>query len=59
VYGCETWAIAEMDKKILSTVERKILRRIHESVVQRGIWGIGTDESISRHCGICGNVLDM
>jgi hypothetical protein len=28
VYGCETWAVAEVDTKRLNTWERKILRRI-------------------------------
>jgi hypothetical protein len=28
VYGCETWAVAEVGMKRLNTRERKILRRI-------------------------------
>ena len=28
VYGCETWAVAEVDMKRLNTWERKTLRRI-------------------------------
>ena len=42
VCGSETWAMIEMDMKILGTWERKILRSIHGPVVEQGIWRIRT-----------------
>jgi hypothetical protein len=41
--------MAEMDLKTLGTWERIILRRIYRPVVERGIWRVRTDESMSRH----------
>jgi hypothetical protein len=41
-YRSETWAVTEMDMKRLDTCERKILRRIREPVVGKGIWRIRT-----------------
>jgi hypothetical protein len=38
VFGSETWAVAEVDMKRLVTGEREILRRIHGTVVEQGIW---------------------
>jgi len=32
-YGCEKWAMTEMDMKSLGTWERKIFRRIHGPVL--------------------------
>jgi hypothetical protein len=49
VYGFETWAVAEIVVKRLGTGERIILRRIHRPVVDRGIWRVRTDGSMSRH----------
>jgi hypothetical protein len=46
VLGSETWAVTEMDKKRLCTWERKILRRIHEPVVEQGIWRVRTDQEL-------------
>jgi hypothetical protein len=48
VYGGETWTIAEMDMKILSTWQRKILRRIHGPVVQQGLWRIRTNQQLRK-----------
>jgi len=43
VYGSETWAMTEMGVKRLSTLERKILRRIERPVAEQGIWRVRTD----------------
>ena len=40
VFGSETWAMTEMDVTRLGTWERKILRRIHGTVVEQGVWRI-------------------
>jgi len=42
VYGSETWAMTEMGVKRLSTLERKILRRIEGLVAEQGIWRVKT-----------------
>jgi len=39
-YRSETWGMTDMDMKRLGTRERKILRRIHGPVVEKGIWRI-------------------
>jgi hypothetical protein len=44
VYGRETWAVTEMGVKRLSTLERKILRRIEGLVAEQGIWRVRTDQ---------------
>jgi hypothetical protein len=40
LYGGETWAMTEMDRKRLSTCEKKILRRMYGPVVEQGLWRI-------------------
>jgi hypothetical protein len=46
VFGSETWAMAEMDMKRLSTWERKILRKIYGPVAEQGIWRIRTNQEL-------------
>jgi hypothetical protein len=38
--------VAEMDIKSLDTWDRKILRSIHGSVVEQGLWTIRTDQEL-------------
>jgi len=45
VYGSETWAMTEMGVKRLGALERKILRSLEGSVVEQGIWRVGTDQA--------------
>jgi len=42
----ETWAVNEMNKKRLATLERKIVRRVHGPVVEQGKWRIRTDQEL-------------
>jgi hypothetical protein len=44
VCGSEIWAMAEMDMARLDTWERKILRRIHGTVVEQEIWRKGYNQ---------------
>ena len=46
VCGSETWAVAEVDMNRLGAWNRKILRRLHGSVVEHGIWRIKTDQEL-------------
>jgi len=46
VYGTEKWAVSEMGRKTLGTLERIILRRIYRPVVERGMWRIRTDREL-------------
>jgi len=46
VYGSDTWAVAEMDMKRMSTWERKILRRIHGPEVKQEIQGIRINQEL-------------
>jgi hypothetical protein len=46
VFWSETWAVTEMDKKRLSTWERKILRKIYGPVVGQGIWRVITNQKL-------------
>jgi len=46
VFGSETWAVTEMDRKRLGTWERNILSRIHGPVVEQGIWRIRTEQEL-------------
>jgi hypothetical protein len=39
-YGAETWVLSKQDENRLSIFERKILRRIYGSVMDRGKWRI-------------------
>jgi hypothetical protein len=39
LYGSETWSMTEMGMRRLSTREREMMGRIHEPLVQHGIWG--------------------
>jgi hypothetical protein len=48
VYGSKKWAMAEMDMKILSTWQRKILRSIWGPVVQQGLWRIITNQQLRK-----------
>ena len=43
MFGSETWAVAEMDTKILRTWNRKILR-IRGPVVEQGLWRMRTNQ---------------
>jgi hypothetical protein len=36
----------QMDTKRLSTWERKLLKRIHGAVVEKGVWIIGTNHEL-------------
>jgi hypothetical protein len=45
LYGSETWAMTEMDRKRLGTWERKILR-IYGPVKEQGIWRIRTNQEL-------------
>jgi hypothetical protein len=38
--------MAEMDRKRLNMLERKILRRIHRPVVEQGMWRIRTNQEL-------------
>jgi hypothetical protein len=46
VYGSDTWAVAEMDMKRMSTWERKILRRIHGPEVKQETQGIRINQEL-------------
>jgi hypothetical protein len=47
VWGSETWAMAEIHMKRLgSTWERKILRRIHGPEVEEGMWRVRTFQEL-------------
>jgi len=49
-YGSETWAMAEMDMKSLSTFERNILRMVYGPVVEQGMWRIRTNQELWGRC---------
>ena len=40
VYGSETWAMVEMDRKRLGTWDSILLRRIYGPVAEQGIWKV-------------------
>ena len=40
------WAVAEVDMNSLGAWDKKILRRLHGSVVERGMWRIRTDKEL-------------
>ena len=42
--------MTEVDKKRLSTWERKTQRRIHEPVEEQGIWSIRTNQEFRELC---------
>jgi hypothetical protein len=44
VFGSETWSMAEVDMKILSTWERKILTKIYGPVAEKGIWSVRNNQ---------------
>jgi len=46
MFGSETWAVTEMDRKRLGTWERQILSRIHGLVVGQGISRIRTEHEL-------------
>jgi hypothetical protein len=50
-YGAETWVLSKQDEHRLSIFERKILRRIYGPVMDRGKWGIRTNEELYQLCG--------
>ena len=43
VCGSETWTVTELDMKRLGTGKRNILRRIHGTVGEKGLWRIRTN----------------
>ena len=46
VYGSETWTVSARAVPILSTWERKVLRRIHGPISDRGVWRIRTNQEL-------------
>jgi len=46
MFGSETWAVTEMDRKRLGTWKRKILSRTHGPVVEQGISRIRTEQEL-------------
>jgi hypothetical protein len=46
VFGCDTWAVTEMDVKRLGTWERKILRRIYGPEVKQGTQRIRINQEL-------------
>ena len=46
VYGSDTWAVAEMNMKRMSTWERKILGRIHGPEVKQETQGIRINQEL-------------
>jgi hypothetical protein len=48
VFGSETWAVAEMDLKRLSTWERKILRKMYGPVAEQGIFRRTSNQELKR-----------
>jgi hypothetical protein len=47
-YGSETWSLTKSDENFLRIFERKILRRIYESVQEGDIWKIRNNEELNR-----------
>jgi hypothetical protein len=37
-YGAETWTLTAVEKNALRRFERKVLRKIHGPVVDKGVW---------------------
>jgi len=50
LYGSETWAMAEMDMKSLSTFERNILRLVYGPVVEQRIRRKRTNQELWERC---------
>ena len=58
VFGSEIWAVAEMDRKGLSTWEAKIFRRVYGPVVEQGMWRVRTDQELGKLYNDLGIVAD-
>jgi len=50
-YGAETWMLTATEENALRRFERKVLRKIYEPVVDKGVWRIRYNNELCKFIG--------